>query len=384
MSMLAVLVLTAHAEKPLVLHEEAVGPALAIRGVARVAELPEDELAVSTLEDLLAGVPPMLAGDGTLSTCAGEPHDGSPLAEAITTAEGQLDYAEFSEARASLEAGLASLACLQGELDGDLVARAWYLHGIGFLGEEDKPGAWESFGRTWHYDRAMGWDDTYPPDGKATFEAARAEQDATDPTRISVLPDGELIVDGEARKVSEVLSLAPGHHVLQAPSSLASGVLELPAEASSELLLPWAIDDRTLGAVATSDAQDLLAWALSGRGHEQVLVYLPDRPVWSLDTTTGAWTPLDVAISELPPPERSLRKPVRIAGLVSTGVGLGVTALSLQQGSTASRRADEAPDTASYEDAATAHERWFYGYLGGLGLAGAGVVTTGVSFVLPD
>lgn len=384
MSMLAVLVLTARAEKPLVLHQQEVGPALAVRGVARVAELAEDELAVSTLSDLLADAPPMLAGDGDLATCAGEAHDGAPLAEAITTAEGQLDYAEFPEARASLEAGLTSLACLQGPLDTELVARAWYLHGMSFLGEEDKPGAWESFGRTWHYDRAMGWDDTYPPDGKATFEAARAEQDATDLTRVAVIPDGELVVDGESRKVSEVVSLAPGHHVLQAPEGQASAVLDLPTGASSELLLPWALDDRTLSAVATSDAQQLLSWALSGRGHPQVLVYLPDRPVWSLDTTSGTWTPLDVAISELPPVERSLRRPVRIAGLVTTGVGVGVTALALQQGNVASRRADQAPDEASYDAAAAAHERWFYSYLGGLGVTGAGVLTFGASFVLPE
>ncbi len=382
--MLAVLVLTARAEKPLVLHQEEVGPALAVRGIARVADLAEDQLAVSTLPELLAEAPPMLAGDGNLATCAGETHDGSPLSEAITTAEGQLDYAEFPEARASLEAGLSSLACLKGPLDTELVARAWYLHGMSFLGEEDKPGAWESFGRTWTYDRAMGWDDTYPPDGKATFEASRAEQDATDLTRIAVLPDGELVVDGEHEKISEVLGLPPGRHILQNPQGEATAVLDLPSEASAELLLPWAIDDRTLAAVATTDAQQLLSWALSGRGHPQVLVYLPDRPVWSLDTTSGTWTPLDVAISELPPIERSLRRPVRVAGLVTTGVGVGVTALALQQGGAASRRADSAIDDVAYEEAATAHERWFYSYLGGLGVTGAGVLTVGASFVLPD
>ncbi|GEM_PF-2065960 len=381
LSILASLTATA---APLVLHEASVGPALAVRGVARIAEVDEQDLAVSTLPSLLADAAPLLAGDGELRPCTGEPTSHEALGVAIDEAAGALDYAEYAQARAVLDTALASLPCLFEPLQPELVARAWYLHGMAWLGEGDKPKAWSDFGRTWHYDQGLDWDDTYPPDGKATFEAARAEQAATDTTRLEVLPPGTLVVNGETVRAAEVLDLRPGRHVLQTPESYTTALLDLPPGAEAELLLPWELDDRSLTSVATSDTQALLAWALSGRGHDTVYVYLPDRPLWTLDTTTGTWTPLSVAISEVPPPVYSVRNTVRSASFATTGAGLLLTGVALWRGSVAAERGNAATDDVSYNAAARAHERWFYTYLGGLGVTGAGVLGFSASFVLPE
>ena len=364
---------TALAAPVLYLPEQ--GPDAAIAKVALHDAQKLSSVTALTLDELTDDDAPRLTG-GIATGCMAGPASTETIATLVDHAEGALTYMELEEAQLKLAHALADELCLDVPVDAKLAARAHYLYGVAAVRADDKPQAWESFQRALRYDPELVWDERFPPEGRATFDAAGAELASMDLQDFRVVGGTRVWVDGHER---ETLSqLTPGPHTVQVQvgDELVTVLAELNAGVEGTLVLPAGLQDGDLSMAADADGRAALGAALHALGGAEVwYVSLPDA-LWKLDPASGVWTDVLAApdvttmpYSGLPvvepvgepvgePVAEVERQPAR--ALLAVGgvavVGGGVTmAVAASQGRTLWQTAEAAPNAASWDVAATGY-----------------------------
>ncbi|MBW2254357.1 MAG: hypothetical protein JRI25_07150 [Deltaproteobacteria bacterium] len=191
----------------------------AVAKVVEDASRAPEELAATTLPDLLAGRPPLLIGGGALETCQGEPATAETFWEALSVAESSMAFMEYGQALGELEDAAQVLGCQTTPADTTSASRLHYLRGLSFFFAEESEAARAAWVQAHRFHPGLKWDDNFPPDGQMVFEAARALVDADEPTTLVIVPtpsEGALWLDGRRMQLEAgALSIPGGKHLAQ-------------------------------------------------------------------------------------------------------------------------------------------------------------------------
>ena len=355
---------TALAAPVLYLPEE--GPDAAIAKVALHDQQKLSEMTALVLGELTDDDEARLKG-GFATACMGGPATVEDIRVLVDEAEGDLTYMELDSAQLKLAHAMADELCLDVPVDAPLAARAHYLYGVAAVRAGDKPQAWESFQRALRYNPELVWDERFPPEGRATFDAARAELGSMQRQDFRVVGGSKVWVDGHPRDT--LSQLTPGPHTVQVGDELVTVLAELNAGMPGTLVLPAGLVDADLAMAADAEGRDVLGAALHAIGGAEVwYVSLPDA-LWKLDPASGEWTDLlePAEVTTMPysgepvvepvvePTERQPGRALMAVGGVAV-VGGGLTmAVAASEGRTLWQAAQAAPNGASWDLAAAGY-----------------------------
>ncbi len=328
------------------------------------------------LSDLILEQAPALMGGGRLVPCTAEPQPLSALATHLDRAEDALPLLDLVVASDALDDAEQVLSCLEEAVAGSLAARVPYLRGMVAALGEDPEGAQAAFEAALVLRPSLAWDDTWAPDLRPPFEAARVAVEARRPAELALLPapaPGMVWVDGRPTETTNgALTLSPGRHWLQLPGTpWRTWALEVGEDDVLTLVVPGEL------------GPEVAAWATDPARRSQLepllgLVVEPGTAVqvqagkdrWRVETGAGNWEPVRPSIH----PGRWV---ALVGGAVAAGSAVVATSSWLQARGAVSD-ADTAGDWNDYREARTSYEqaaeRYKAAWIGeGVGLAVLGV-----------
>jgi len=381
--------------------------------VSVAASRPFSSLQALTLAELAQGRPPALIGPGAVTACSAAAVDGGTIDAAIQRAESSIDYLEYAAAWNALNEAAAQLGCLSAPLAPGPAARLHFLSGVVANALDDKPSAWTAFRQARIFQPDITWDENFPPDARPMFDAAGVELASTPLVALSLAPQpGEFWIDGRALPPDAPLPpLLPGAHVIQFGKDPTTLTVTLEPDADVTLVLPALIPPDGVSWSADPDLRPALAAAVTALlPRDAVAFFALTDAVWRLDG--GEWTefslsgvqaalPPEPPPAEPPPAEPAVASaPVtatsnptsgprldRIATLSGGALVLGGGALALVshlQARTAWVEIDNSETRAAWNAANTSYESAGSRTYIGMGIAGAGLLTSLTGLLLLD
>jgi hypothetical protein len=317
---------------------------------------------------------------GTVRRCSGDPVELAVVLSLAKEAEGDLLYLDYDRALRALDQASASLVCLTGAADRNVLTRIFFLTGYARFALGDVAGAKASWIRLFQTEPGYAWDPALPPDGTDVFEATRHEHQATLPVIYRVVPmppRGTLLADGARPPPSG--TLAPGVHLLQMIDAGRTATLEVtfsgesPATVVWPRLLPpdpldWMNDVRgqeAFGAAidATIQATDVIVTSPTDTWRRPA----PGRPFETVDLEAGA---------------RRTRWLVLGGSVLATG-GATLVLVSANQANAAAALAERTHELETYQDAESSYQSAERQRLAGIAIAVGGVAMAGIGIAMP-
>jgi len=371
--------------------------------LARVAEdtgRPPEELVATTLPTLLSGRPPLLIGGGALETCAGEPAGPEAFQQALSAAESSMAFMEYGQALSELEEAAGLLGCLATPADPEAASRLHYLRGLCFFFADEPEAARAAWVQAHRFHPGLRWDDNFPPDGQAVFEAARALVDADQPATLAIIPalaSDTLWLDGRLVPLEAGgFSIPAGTHLVQLGSEPVTTVqLQLAPGSSNTLVLPGTLPADAVAWIADETLRPVVSAALEVALGTGARVYaVSDGVTWTGTAGGTSWEALEQIPTPVPEPvEPVLPGPHRkrtwyvFTSGAAVGALAGVTALvSYVLARDAYRDAGAAQSVAIYkaEEDRFLRARRRYRIASWVAVGGAGVAAVGLAVPLGE
>jgi hypothetical protein len=252
------------------------------------------ELDPVRISDMLPEGVPVIVGAGARPGCDGKPATNLELRESVARIEGRVSYQQFPEAARELKAAKAAFTCLAEPAEASLGARLFFLDGLHAQLTDDVALARAAFERALLFSPALRWDESYPPEQRALFDAAVAAHGRFPRANLLVVGgagESTLSVDGRVTRVDTAVSLPVGIHLIQVLEPDVSTFEEqIHPSVATALVLPGHIADATVEQAGDPAGQRLLTAFV-----EHADVDAPEAYVWSGTETwrvTDAWEPL--------------------------------------------------------------------------------------------
>lgn len=198
--------------------------------------LPASQFDPVALDSLLT-LPPRTLGPATLRACAGAPTRAADLAGNAVRAEARWRDQDAQGAMDQLDLGIASVGCLGDRVEPDVVSGLFLLRGGLLAAAGDLEGARAEVRTALSLAPAAAWGASLPEEGRAIFDAVRAET-ATVLLTVSPATGGARpAVDGKTAP-EEPVPLRSGLHLVQLPSTSGLRSAWLTVAGDATLVLP--------------------------------------------------------------------------------------------------------------------------------------------------
>ncbi len=313
--------------------------------------------------------------------CSGPASTSAGVRDAVTMAEGRLNYAEYGKALETLRPGIAALGCLGEPAEASVAGRMFLLAGIAAYGAGEEAEAAAAFRRAQHFQPGLPYDERLPPVAQDLYREVAGEGLRTrlwvSGVTAPIWLDGRVMQPG-----AEGTELAAGTHLIQI---LGDPIQTMQVDLIGEAALLGALSGDLRGAAWSTPARlwDGIAAALrgagadTGTGGERVFV-VNEGHVWQ---GPGDWVAVKGG-AEAQAPRRAGGLPTGLiaSGLTATAVG-GGTFLAGRLWGAAHREDATAGGSEDYWQLQGAYgmSRVWSGGGGVVGLIGLGLTGAGVA-----
>ncbi|MCK6526322.1 hypothetical protein L6R50_01745 [Myxococcota bacterium] len=353
------------------------------------ARVPWQAVARGDSAALAPGVP-FVVGSSAVGRCGANPVSLEALRSSLAAVRQEVDGLLLPAARRDLGVVDAAIPCLGDVVEGRDLTTPQFLRGVLEFYDGRIDGATEAFRAALDSDPTLQWDDSYPPDVKEVFERARAGAAvaalAPAKVRVALSEGSQGFLDGKPLREG-MASVAPGAHLFQVRRDDVVRTVRFEADAAREVGLydgesAWArLTSGDGGAEATSllaalaaahGAGRACAWTGRARGpvacwdQGQAVAVVgasPSDPAAAVAAAaSGAGRPAGGGSSV----GRGVSAAVLIGGLVTAGVGAGMTGAGFSAASPIITNNpeciddDPSNDGAGCEDLARDYSRAFY------------------------
>lgn len=261
--------------------------------------LPGDQLDLIAFRDLIAS-PPAALGAAVMRHCAAEPVDMTALRTELSRAEGAWRLHDPQTAMDHLDLAVAWMSCLTVLAEPAPLARLFLLRGALLAQDGAAEEALDEVNTALAFDPDLAWDDTFPAEGEALLEAARASAIAH---RISLTPPGTTSgpwLDGHLATGASI-AVRSGLHLIQVASTAGLRSAWLFVRQDAALVIPTGYHRSDLTRIATVGDGDPLLTLLRGSFSDLAAAYVASGGGLWLVTVEGE--EMSVSLLESPPVE---------------------------------------------------------------------------------
>ena len=265
--------------------------------VAGRTGLPVDQLDGTPLDGLLSATPRTL-GDAVMRHCAGSATKAADLRAEAVRAEAAWRDGDADAAMDRLDLAIAGLGCLGERVEAPVAARMFLLRGglMAHQGHADDAVAELVTGIS--LDPSAAWDEGLPGEGLPTFTMVKTEPASA---KLAVAPSSSPAapaVDGRA--VSETLSLRPGLHLVQIPSTAGLRTAWLTLDGDATLVVPTSYRRPILPLMADDARRGEIEALLMATLATPAAYVVADGGLWLVSVEEGV--PVTTMLVEPPPP----------------------------------------------------------------------------------
>lgn len=259
---------------------------IALNYVQAVTDYSAERLSPMMMDDVFPVARSQVLQDVSSEHCLDYPVSPLLFTKLVQEMEYSLSYFELDKAQQLSVRAEANLECLSEPPDLATVAELFYLRGLTLYYNNQSELAQEAFLQSFIYKPNMGWNDTYAPDAKDTFEAARKQYADLKAVPLTVYPEsakGRLWINGTPVYRDVPLTLTTGiNHVQILGSQIENLTLEIDEETPEvNLVVPSAVDEIGLAWLDKPNKRAEVGTILN-------LLY-PNNPTYFISSKDSVW-----------------------------------------------------------------------------------------------
>lgn len=264
-------------------------------------------LELQTIVDMTSSAHPQLLsmrGDSNsiekLKSCAGNAITNKHVQNYTQTAFNHYSYYELEKSGAALDKAESSLVCLQELFNGEDVRSMYYLKGILEQSQGRDAESKQAFSSAIRIKPDLQWNNTFAPDAKPIFDAAKEEFSNLNSVPLTLVPQtaaSSLWINGTPLLDVDNPSIYAGTNIIQIVGlETTTYEITIPADVDGvRLILPSTLPNTAYTWASDPEKSTQLSEVLSVILKEESSVYVHDSgKVWTSDVGQFKWTELEV------------------------------------------------------------------------------------------